>query len=539
MSTILEQQCLTINNDEDKATIFEVDLTEPPIWDALEMKSTVEVLKVDGSNSSNKLEDTKNAMLQLFIAIQSHRAIQSIQFYECEIMELGHLAYWWLTTTTTTTTRELQGDDQDQARQLELMFENCNFDICAATTLSFMLKAGSITDLSFANCNFNDASTEIIGAGLKANGSLTNFDFRVVDPSRHREDIMNGALQMLDANQNIETLSLDMANGCYCCWDVYRKIENHATLERLQLYNACLDVSSVGAVMKMCQDIKTLNNLAFSSCNFTPSGIQFLIEQLSKHVALDDLDIEFCHILEPFTLPLELSWRGLQVKNILLTKLGKEKSRSSWFDEIANNSNIQSLDLSDAVDSDQDFQCMCDSLISTNRGPTTLTVQEVKRHAPMIIESLQEGTKLRTLTIGDIDEAGLVLLAQGLSSITSLRQLNIGFQDVVIHYSEEFFRSLRDSMEVNTTLWSMSLRGVDSDDAMAKAYLPRIRYLLAINRVGRSSLLTANVPVGVWANVLARCPKDPDGIFFVLTGKPDLSARPCGKRKRSEAKLEP
>jgi hypothetical protein len=531
MSTIIQHPCLLINNDEDKATTLHVNLTEPPVWEDFELQQSLKVLKIRGDEDCNI--DTTKEMLKLFVAVLPHSNIESIEFHVCEIKNLGNIAQWWAAKV-----RELNGVT-DQKSLLRLSFENSDIDSGEATALNFMLEAGYIGEISVTECDFdNDGSAGIV-KGLKANQSLRKVHFKV-DDEYHRASLVSGVLEMVRKNKNILTLSLDLVNGP-SCWDVYRSVEGSTSLQSLQLNGAELDVSDVGALMKVCQVVKSMKEISFKGCEFTQSGIQFLMDELSKHVALNHMRFENCQILEPYSAPFELRWRDVQV--ISFEQVGAlvgQESLSSFFGGIADNNNIQSLDLSCILaNRDQDFQSMCDTLISGNSGPTTLTMQELIQHrAPVIIEALQHATKLTELTIAQMDEDGMVSFAQGLTHMSSLRQLNIGFQGIDNHYSEEFFKSLCDSLEINTTLWSLSLRGIDSDNVMAKAYLPRIRYLLAINRVGRSSLLTANVPVGVWANVLARCPKDPDGIFFVLTGKPDLLARPSRKRSRRELSRE-
>jgi hypothetical protein len=528
---MMKRPCLLISNDEANATVLHVMLTEPPMWDALPLKSTLRVLRVDGTPDV----DMRQFLLQLFHAIQSHHdhGIASIEYWDCKIVELGHLAYWWLARTK----RERPGDnDEDHSAppMLTLRFERCDIDICAATTLCFMLESGVIADLALCGCTFEDGSAEIIETGLKNNQSLTNFEF-VLDDEAHLAIIMNGILCMLHTNQSVATLSLDMNGSCF--WDVYHAVEGHTRLKRLQLYNAQMDVANIGTIMKMCQDVKSLKEIAFHSCRFTPSGMRFLVDQLSKNVELDDLVIEDCELIQPVVnTPLELRWRGLQVSNFVLAVSDFcDQFASKFFDELASNSNIQKLSLFHMLDSDDDYRGLCNMIRSQNHCPSVLTVYQVQRHAAIVVESLQYTTKLKELTIGVFGKAGMVLFAKGLCNMSSLRSLCIdGFQNGDSQYSEEFFKSLVDSLEVNTTLWSLSLRGIDSVDAMAKAYLPRIRYLLAINRVGRTSLLTADAPVGVWPRVMARCSTDPDGIFFSLTAKPDMIVVPSRKRTWSE-----
>ncbi len=114
----------------------------------------------------------------------------------------------------------------------------------------------------------------------------------------------------------------------------------------------------------------------------------------------------------------------------------------------------------------------------------------------------------------------LVTLAQGLALVHVLRRLALGFIDAT-SFAESFYQALQQSVEDhNTTLCKLSMMGLP---VIAKRYLLRIRYLLATNLVGRHTLMTApNLPIGLWAYVLARSSKTVDGIYFALTEMPDI-----------------
>jgi hypothetical protein len=245
--------CLVIDNDEDNATILNVNLMEPPKWNALLLKSTLRVLCVKGA----KDVDTRRAILQLFHAIQStHHGITSIEYQSCKIVELGHLAYWW-SARTKQGYNDVDNNDQDQPDappMLTLKFRDCIIEICAATTLCFMLESGFIADLTVFGCVFEEGVAEIIGTGLKTNQSLMHFKFKVRNKAQ-RANYVDGALSMLRTNQNMVVLGLDMLNGT-SFWDVYTAVEGHTALRSLQFYRAELDVANIGPIVKMCQDVK-------------------------------------------------------------------------------------------------------------------------------------------------------------------------------------------------------------------------------------------------------------------------------------------
>jgi hypothetical protein len=86
-------------------------------------------------------------------------------------------------------------------------------------------------------------------------------------------------------------------------------------------------------------------------------------------------------------------------------------------------------------------------------------------------------------------------------------------------------------MEANSTLWTLSLEGVDVVETKANTYLPKIRQNLAINRVGGNRLLSVPIiPAGLWARVMERSSNEPDGIYYLLTERPDI-VTPTRKRK--------
>jgi hypothetical protein len=121
----------------------------------------------------------------------------------------------------------------------------------------------------------------------------------------------------------------------------------------------------------------------------------------------------------------------------------------------------------------------------------------------------------------------MIALAEGVMNMPGLRKLAFTSD---CDYSEDFFAALLASMERNTSLWTLSFENVNVDMTNANKYLPRIRYLLALNRVGRHAVMIVPIPVGLWPHVLEKSTNELDGIYFVLTEKPDIVI-PTRKRK--------
>ncbi len=197
---------------------------------------------------------------------------------------------------------------------------------------------------------------------------------------------------------------------------------------------------------------------------------------------------------------------------------------SQIMESIAANPSIQCLDLSkETVSNVDEIQSLCNVLLRGNKGPRKLVI-DLREHSPTtLIEAMQVNTSLKALTIGAVSETEILTFAEGLASTRGLRKL--AFLGRCI--SEEFCKRLQQSLEHNTALWTVSFENgieyINIGNFEAAKYMSRIRYLLAINRVGRHQLMTAPIPESLWALLLARVSNEPDGIYFVLTEKPEIA----------------
>jgi hypothetical protein len=117
-------------------------------------------------------------------------------------------------------------------------------------------------------------------------------------------------------------------------------------------------------------------------------------------------------------------------------------------------------------------------------------------------------------------DTACVAFAQGLAELSGLPKLE--FRWCGQYYTVDFFKALAQSLEHNTSLKTLSLEQLQLEDNRCKTHLPTIQYWLALNRVGRHLLAVPDVPLGVWAFALAKSSHDPNGLFFVLSEKPDM-----------------
>jgi hypothetical protein len=277
----------------------------------------------------------------------------------------------------------------------------------------------------------------------------------------------------------------------------------------------------------MCLSISSLRKLDFCNCKFTENSLEYLARTLSRSNAIDTL------IFEGFFRngPLEVTFENLQVEKLLLSPSAFEKETFlHMLESLANNPFIKCLEVSDG--DTEELHMVCDALLRQNVGPAGLVINggcNCDGFNPMISEVMQANTNLKSLTICHMNEANVITFAEIVANMRGLRKLAFDH----CHFSEECFRALQESLERNDSLWTLSFENTSMQDQFLKAAvsLQRIRYLLAINRVGRHRLMTVPAPVGLWARVLERSSNEPNGIYFVLTEKPDILAQ-SAKRKR-------
>jgi hypothetical protein len=337
---------------------------------------------------------------------------------------------------------------------------------------------------------------------------------------------MTGVYDMMRSSRNIVALNLRLPCNGY--WDLFRAAVRFLSLSSLSISNSSVNLDAAEALGTMSCVIKSLKSLQLDWCTIDRNAHDYLVRTLSDNEVIDDLSLSFNKINPPA--PYALSCGNLKVNKLDLSDMTFDGAAfSKTVDDIARNSSIKTLDIWNVLDCARAYEKVCDVFLRQNMGPSELLVNDLSSYADMVTEALQQNTSLKALTIVDVGGEGLVTFARGLANMRGLRRLAIGYQGFKEEYTKEFFHVLAQSLELNTNLWKLSLNGIRFDDKMATPYLPRIRYLLTINRVGRHSLLSAAVPLGIWAHILARCSDAADGIYFVLAEKPEIV---CPGRKR-------
>jgi hypothetical protein len=283
------------------------------------------------------------------------------------------------------------------------------------------------------------------------------------------------------------------------------------------------------AIIFLSFAVKSLETLDLNQSTIDQKALKLLVRMLSNNQIINSLSLGYIRV-GPTNAPLDYSCGNMKVKRLDLSGLQlDEPSFSQTVDDVADNPSLKFFDLTFLLNSNERAEKFCDVFLRQNRSPTELYVSDIGPYATLITEALQQNSSLSSLTIVDL-KAGLTTFAQGLASMNGLRNLTIGERGLDEEYTLEFFQALQQSMEQNCSLSKLSICCIDSDDDRVKRFLPMIQYYLVINRVGRHSLMAARVPVGIWAYILARSSHEVDGIFFVLTGKPEI-VTPSRKRK--------
>jgi hypothetical protein len=495
---VFDGPALFINEGTNKATTFDVHIENPPNWDALQLNSMVKVVKVHGRNRSN----TNIAVLQIALLMQSHPRMTSLVFEDCRIEDLDSIIV-------------AAKGRHDPVISLE--FNDCKLCNWVGWSLRFMLQSNCLRELICRECEYADEIENVINVGMSKNESLERLDCILNKNSTTSTKLSGSVMQMLEVNHKISIIKLDVNNerlwklSCAACCN--------ATLQSLEICRLEVHQQSIGALVVMWQDIASLKELTFNACVFDRQSIEFLVARLSKSVALETLS--FVNIkVSPAETPC-CSFANLQVQRLEMGNLNVGPV-SKWINEVADNQVIQHLDIRSALSSDEDFEIVCDVFLMQNRGPSKLAIGNVGSRASMVTAALRQNASVKDLSVGGFDAGVLLDFARGLVDMRGLCRLTIGYENESSNYTEEFFKALHQSLELNTTIQTLSLRDVAPDNDVFQSYLRKIRYLIALNRVGRNSMMTATVPVGIWAHVLARSSDEIDGIYFVLSGKPDI-----------------
>jgi hypothetical protein len=493
--------CLSLLKDDERKTTFCVGFGNndaAPNYDTLRQSTLVNQVKISnlGYGASSK------RIFELAFALRTDPSVTSVRFEDCMICDLGPLCL------------ALTGKDQ----LAKLYFVKCELGSAAAENLRLMLELNSIAVLSFDKCQFKDVVTRVIETGMRSNQSLLSFVYtHTVAPL----EITRGVHQMMRSSQSLVDLKLTIQDNMH--WELFHAAVRLETLQSLALYESTLELEAMEGLTTMCIVIQSLKTLTLLECCIAEIAAKRLLRTLADNEHLESFGLVRTRH-STYLSTIKISTCGnVKVRNLGLTGTNFDLNAfSQTVDDAANNRHIKFLNLSNAIDSAQKFEKVCNVFLLQNLGPSELVMNGMGPHAVMLTEALQQNTNIKALTIANLGEEGGLTFAQGLASMHGLRSLQFGYEGSTENYTKEFFHALQQSLEVNTNLWTIALDGIYSDDPMAKQYLPRIRYLLAINRVGRHSLMTATVPTGVWAQILARSSKDIDGIYFVLTGKPDI-----------------
>ncbi len=306
---------------------------------------------------------------------------------------------------------------------------------------------------------------------------------------------------------------------------LFEAAHQHQTLHSLDIRDSDgIYKSSVFCIMKRCHcEAQSVKELTFSNCKFTEQALERLIQSTST-TSIDSLALEQVRLQPRRASVTATSFRNLQVKKLSLfeTSIKERELLPVMMMELAYHPCIETLDLRGILRGNRAVWILMDIFLRQNIGPSDLNIHWWE--ASMLTEAFQHNTSVKTLRIASLRECDLVTFAQGLAKMSGLRTLYIE----VAHFekfTKPFFQALEQTMEQNTSLCKLCLDGkIDSNDEMiTKHYLPKIYYHLATNVVGRHTLMVSpNVPLGLWAYILARSSTEANGIYFVLTEQPDV-----------------
>jgi hypothetical protein len=505
---------LTIIHNNDDVSEMTVDFTAPPDWKTF--KIAAEVTSIVVTNANRGLPFAEENFAQVASVIQSQQNITTIRFDNCSFAE----GIWGCCTAA-------KRDDS----LVSLNFKCCTIDSLTASFLKVTLQQGSTDNLSFVDCAIDKVAAEMIMTGLRSNTSLKHFDY---DP--HERKVLGASLtsgvSALLRNSDSRITHLSMGMHHETLYQLCDAVGWNTTLASIEIRNVDLTDESVTAITGMLRRTdgdKALKKVTLVHCRIRYQCMAYLLNVLSRRQLLSDLVLRYVQIdttVSEIYLS-ELSWAKMQVKMLVLDEVTCDLDiLSAMMVDVSNNPHIKGLLLFSQLDTEEKLQRLCETILQTNRGPPALGISKIGSHGAMISGAMQQNTSVKKLMIANLDPVGLVTFAEGLANMRGLRRLNFGYATTTHKYSKAFFKALQESLERNTTLQFLSIGGMDGYTEEAKPFLPRIKFLLAWNRVGRESLLRANVPSCLWAHILASSPvlDETSLIHFFLTSVPDITA---------------
>jgi hypothetical protein len=513
---------LTIHMNED-ASVATVDFEDPPDWESFTIGDEVTSIHIVGADREQRFVEENFA--HAAAVIRSQPNITTICFDSCSFAE----GIWGCCTAA----------KRDSCLGSSFKFFCCTIDSLTASFLKLILKEACIKELAIYDCAIDERSAGMIMAGLRSNTSLTSFEYRPHEEVTSGASLTNGVSALLrHGNSRITHLTMFMPHeNLYQLCDA---VGWNKTLASIEIHITDLTDDSVTAITGMLRRIdgnKSLKKVVLDVDHIEYQSMAYLLNILSRRELLSSLELQSVEIQSTVSeiFLSELSWAKIQVTRLVLAGVTLVTSDGDELDiysammvGIANNPHIQDLHLK-YLNTEGKLQRLCESILQSNRGPPALGIDYIHSHGAMISGAMQQNTSVKKLTIDDLNPVGLVTFAQGLANMTGLRSLNFGNARTIHEYSKAFFEALQQSLEQNTTLQYLSICGMGAYTDEAKPFLPRIKFLLAWNRVGRDSLLRADVPSGLWAHILASSPvlDEKSLLHFFLSSEPDITAWSC------------
>ncbi len=518
---------LSIKCDDEKQTTFHVYLNESqsaPYWKALQQTPTLHSVVIHKGTPRTVEEAVSEIALAIDIRIGG---IKAISFRDCCIEDLYEL---W---------------DVGANHRMSLDFVSCRILNEAAKHLQFMLQSDImlLDGLSLTSCVLeSDAAVTMIADAIRVNRSLRKCE--CFDMEHMANYIIRSLPDTLKINQNLVRLGLtiDTCQGSNCFWEVCRSAKGSQTLQSLEIRDSKpLNQPSVEAISLLCFTVNSFQELSFHKCSFHRGAMTFLIESLSNNKVIKSLTLEQVTILDSDEQLMTMSCGNLQVEKLNLsgTKFALNSLLQTMKD-MANKGCVRTFHVcEDKFRGDLASRYVCDVFLRPNRGPSELVMGELNTHTfEALTAALQQNTSVKALGIPqEMSVDDLARFARGLKNMGGLHRLSLrvsnisyydgppGFRAFQEHVepTETLFRALQRALEQNTTLCQLTIDRGNSTDDITQRYLDRIRFLLTTNLVGRHTLTTApNVPVGVWAHVLAGSCDVADGIYFALRENPDI-----------------
>jgi Ran GTPase-activating protein (RanGAP) involved in mRNA processing and transport len=512
------------------------------ILDAAKKNKTVKKVRLRGPPDVRSL--SVPAALSLASAVSEHPEIQDIEFFSVSFIEFGPIAL-----------------AIRQNRNLtRLVFESCELTPNLEECIRWLLTENTLESmtLKYNWCRDERSFFDISGA-LLGNSSVKELVLHDYEYFVHPETF-HAIPHLIRTNQDFETIDLlfsyKMTDRYHIVRLVAQAAEGHTSLNKLAIKYpvgnsleepSAEDLINHGGTAKaigtMLHNAPALRELYLTGCYIRSAGARYLADGLSsKNSVVEKLYLSGNKLRAEEAVifaPVLVANQNLKSLVLHFNNIG-DAGALALAVALRQNNTLELLDLLSNDIYSKGASALADALAANGalKDLNLLGNPVGDDGATSIAKMLTRNESVEKVCFGQFSEEGLKALATRLSSMNSLKTLEVGF------YSMRGFASEIQNSIVLALEQNMTMETIDFDASPnGLEVMPQVNRLLALNRGGRrllSAMGASAPPLNYWPRILARSSADTlhnaDVLFYFLREIPNVLVAKAGswKRKRGD-----